>query len=150
MLIWLFFGIVKILVKLANICTNYLDMCKVYTDVRGTNRCSPLPLIIHSLMLVKLVDYLHVQVENHGITIKLQHSVCKNVCVHVVPKNSCLSVCQLSNYNTVNTFYLVRSNKVDIKLYNFIFQCFDGNVRCILYGKKTIRGQHLPFCTYRM
>ena len=37
-------------------------MCKVYTDLGGINYvCPPVCKIIHSL---KLVDYLHVQVDN--------------------------------------------------------------------------------------
>ena len=45
-------------------------MCKVYTDVGGKKYlyhvCPHVRKIIHSL---KLVDYLHVQAETHGITI---------------------------------------------------------------------------------
>ena len=44
-----------------NFSTNYLVMCKAYTDVGGTMVCPPVRKIIHSL---KLVDYLHVQADN--------------------------------------------------------------------------------------
>ena len=49
---------------LTNFSTIYLVMCKVYTDVGGIilyHVCPPERKIIHSL---KLVDYLHVQVDN--------------------------------------------------------------------------------------
>ena len=50
---------------LTNLSTNYLVMCKAYTDVGGIKRLyhvyPPVRKIIHSL---KLVDYLHVQADN--------------------------------------------------------------------------------------
>ena len=48
-----------------NFSMKYLMMCKVYTDVGGIKQlyhvCPPVHKIIH---LLKLVDYLHVQVDN--------------------------------------------------------------------------------------
>ena len=51
--------------SLTNFSTNYLMMCKVYTNVGGIKYlyhvCPPVRKIIHSL---KLVDYLHVHADN--------------------------------------------------------------------------------------
>ena len=50
---------------LTNFSMKYLMVCNVYTDVGGIKQlyhdCPPVRKIIHSL---KLVDYLHIQVDN--------------------------------------------------------------------------------------
>ena len=58
-------GFNHIYTTLTDFSTKYLTMCKVCTDVGGIKWlyyvCPPVRKIIHSL---KLVDYLHVQVDN--------------------------------------------------------------------------------------
>ena len=62
---------------LTNFTTNYLMMCKVYTDVCVIKKlyhvCPPVRKVIHSL---KLVDYFNVQADNPWYNYYLYNTIC--------------------------------------------------------------------------
>ena len=67
-----------------NFSTKYPVICKVYTDVGGKklfyHGCPPVRKIIHSL---KLVDYLHIQVDKPWYNYYLLLLACSSICLSV-------------------------------------------------------------------